>query len=133
MPNKKFLQPAELAKPVGYTHAVSVDRGRMVFIAGQVAFDANNQVVGPGNLRAQTEQVLRNLGVALAAAGATFADIVKWTTYVVNFKPSDRAVIADVRIRFIGDNPPPTSTLIGVQSLVLPELMIEIEAIAVVD
>jgi enamine deaminase RidA (YjgF/YER057c/UK114 family) len=133
MPNKKFLQPAELAKPVGYTHVVSVDRGRLVFIAGQVAFDANNRVVGPGDLRAQTEQVLKNLVVALAAAGATFADIVKWTTYVVNFKPTDRAVVAEVRNRFIAGNPPPASTLIGVQSLVLPELMIEIEAIAVVD
>lgn len=133
MSNKKFIQPAELAKPVGYTHTVSAEGGRMVFISGQVAFDANNRIVGAGDLRAQTEQVLKNLGVALAAAGATFADIVKWTTYVVNFKPADRAVIAEVRGRILAGNPPPASTLIGVQSLVVPELLIEIEAVAVVD
>lgn len=86
-----------------------------------------------GILRAQTEQVFKNLEVALAAAGATFADVVKWTTYVVDFKPADRAVIAEVRARFLAGNPPPASTLIGVQSLVLPELKIEVEAIAVVD
>jgi enamine deaminase RidA (YjgF/YER057c/UK114 family) len=133
MPNKKFIQPAELAKPVGYTHTVAVERGRMVFIAGQVAFDANNKIVGAGDLRAQTEQVFKNLGIALAAAGATIADVVKWTIYVVNFKPADRALIAEIRGRVLGGNPPPASTLIGVQSLVLPELMIEIEAIAVVE
>jgi enamine deaminase RidA (YjgF/YER057c/UK114 family) len=132
MSNKKFIQPAGLAKPAGYTHTVSAEGGRMVFISGQVAFDANNRIVGAGDLREQTEQVLKNLGVALAAAGATFADIVKWTTYVVNFKPTDRTVIAEVRSRFIAGNPSPASTLIGVQSLVLPELMIEIEALAVV-
>ena len=133
MSNKKFMQPDGLAKPTGYTHTVSAEGGRMVFVSGQVAFDANNHVVGAGDLRAQTEQVLKNLTVALAAAGATFTDIVKWTTYVVNFKPADRAVIAEVRGRFLGGNPPPASTLIGVQSLVVPELLIEIEAIAVVD
>ncbi|OGI66594.1 MAG: translation initiation inhibitor [Candidatus Muproteobacteria bacterium RBG_16_60_9] len=133
MSNKRFIQPTGLSKPVGYTHTVSVERGRMVFIAGQVAFDANNNVVGAGDLRAQTEQVFKNLGIALAAAGASYADVVKWTIYVVNFKPADRAVIAEVRKQFLSINPPPASTLIGVQSLVLPELLIEIEAIAVAE
>ena len=87
MSNKRFIQPTGLSKPVGYTHTVSVERGRMVFIAGQVAFDANNNVVSAGDLRAQTEQVFKNLGIALAAAGASYADVVKWTIYVVNFKP----------------------------------------------
>jgi enamine deaminase RidA (YjgF/YER057c/UK114 family) len=133
MPNKGFIQPAELAKPIGYTHGVSVACGRTVFISGQVALDANNHVVGPGDLRAQTEQVFKNLKIVLAAAGATVTDVVKWTTYVVNFKPADRAVIAEVRGRLLAGHPPPASTLVGVPSLVLPELLIEIEAVAVTE
>jgi enamine deaminase RidA (YjgF/YER057c/UK114 family) len=133
MPNKQFLQPVGLARPAGYSHTVSAERGRMVFIAGQVALDADNKVVGPGDLRAQTEQVFKNVRIALAAAGASFADVVKWTIYVANYKPADRAVISEMRGRILGDNPPPASTLIGVQSLVLPELLVEIEAIAVIE
>jgi enamine deaminase RidA (YjgF/YER057c/UK114 family) len=128
----RHLQPEGLAKPRGYSHSVSA-RGTSVFIAGQVAFDADGRVVGAGDLRAQTEQVFRNLGHALAAAGARVEDLVKFTVFVVDFKPPDREVIAEVRSRFIGHAAPPASTLVGVQALVLPELMIEIEAIAVID
>lgn len=128
----QFLQPEALYKPRGYSHAVRA-RGTSVFIAGQVAFDAEGRIVGTGDLRAQTEQVFANLGQALRAAGARVQDVVKTNIYVVNFKPSDREVIADVRGRFYGSNPPPASTLVGVQALVVPELLIEIEAIAVID
>jgi enamine deaminase RidA (YjgF/YER057c/UK114 family) len=128
----QFLQPEALSKPRGDSHVVRA-RGSSVFIAGQVAFDAEGRVVGAGDLRAQTEQVFSNLGHALRAAGARVQDVVKTNIYVVDFKPSDREVIADVRSRFYGSHPPPASTLVGVQALVLPELMIEIEAIAVID
>lgn len=130
---KQHIQPSGLSKPIGYTHVVAASGSRMIFIAGQVAYDASGQIIGVGDLRAQTEQVFKNLQVALAAAGATFADVVKWTIFVVNYEPADRAVIAEVRQQFVLNNPPPASTLVGVQSLVLPELLIEVEAIAVVD
>jgi enamine deaminase RidA (YjgF/YER057c/UK114 family) len=129
---RHHAQPEGLAKPRGYSHVVSA-RGTSVFIAGQVAFDADGRVVGAGDLRAQTEQVFKNLQRALAAAGAGIDDLVKTTIFVVDYKPADREVIVEVRSRFIGDRPPPASTLVGVQALVLPELMIEIEAIAVVN
>jgi enamine deaminase RidA (YjgF/YER057c/UK114 family) len=128
----RHLQPEGLAPPRGYSHVVSA-RGTSVFIAGQVAFDADGRVVGAGDLRAQTEQVLKNLRRALDAAGARIEDLVKITVFVVDYKPADRAVIAEVRSRFFGDLPPPASTLVGVQALVVPELMIEIEAIAVIE
>jgi len=80
----------------------------------------------------QTEHVFKNLVRALAAAGARIHDVVKITTFVVDFKPADRDVIRAVRARFI-EGTPPASTLVGVQALVMPELMIEIEAIAVID
>ena len=128
----RHLQPEGLAKPRGYSHVVSA-RGRHVFIAGQVAFDAEGRVVGAGDLRAQTEQVFKNLQRALAAAGARLEDLVKTTIFVVGYKPADREVIAEVRSRVYGNVEPPASTLVGVQALVVPELMIEIEAVAVVD
>jgi enamine deaminase RidA (YjgF/YER057c/UK114 family) len=128
---KQFPQPVDLPTPRGYSHVVSAT-GTSVFIAGQVAFDGEGRVVGPGDLRVQTEQVFKNLVRALAAAGARIEDVVKITVFVVNYKPADREVIAEVRSRFVG-NPPPASTLVGVQALVVPELMIEIEAIAMID
>jgi len=128
----QHLQPAGLAPPRGYSHVVS-GRSRQVFIAGQVAFDAEGRVVGAGDLRAQTEQVFKNLGVALGAAGARIEDVVKTTIFVVNYQPEQRAVIAEVRSRFYGLAQPPASTLVGVQALVLPELLIEVEAIALVE
>jgi enamine deaminase RidA (YjgF/YER057c/UK114 family) len=128
----RFLQPEGLAPSRGYSHVVCA-RGTTVYIAGQVAFDAQGQVVGAGDLRAQTEQVFRNLRVALGAAGATLQQLVKTTIFVVGYKPADREVIAEVRAKVYGSHPPPASTLVGVQALVRPELLIEVEAVAVID
>ena len=76
---------------------------------------------------------MRNVGLALAAGGATYADIVKITTYVVNYKPEHRAVIGKARAPFFASGTPPASTLVGVTALALPEWLVEIEAVAVVD
>ncbi len=122
--------PAGLAQPTGYTHVVAARGQRLVYISGQIAFDAAGQLVGPGDLRAQAVQVYENLKTALAAAGATFADVVKLNTYVVNFKPEFRPLLAEVRGQFIAGQPP-ASTLVGVSALALDGLLIEIEAVAV--
>lgn len=133
MPLHHLPAPDGLAPPVGYSHVVAARGGTTVYVSGQVALDAEGHVVGEGDLRAQTEQVFANLRAALAAAGATPRDIAKLTTFVVNFRPEHRAVIREVRSRFFApDTPPPASTLVGVQALVVPELLIEVEAIAVV-
>ncbi len=129
---KHFFNPSSVHKPRGYTHVVAVDGGRMVFVAGQVAFDQDGNLVGTGNLRAQADKALDNLVAALAAAGATAADVVKINTYVVSYKPADLAIVREARARFFGDQNPPASTLIGVQALAVEGLLIEIEAVAAV-
>ena len=130
---KQFFNPSNMHRPRGYTHAVVADGGRSVFIAGQVAFDKEGNLVGRGDLRAQIDQALDNLVTALAAAGATPADVVKLNTYVVNYKPTDYPIIREARARVFQGQNPPASTLIGVQALAVEELLIEIEAIAVVS
>ena len=130
---KQFFNPSNIHPPRGYTHAVAVDGGRLIFVAGQVAFDNDGNLVGKGDLRTQFNKALDNLVAALAAAGATPADVVKVNTYVVNYKPADYSIIREARARiFVGPNPP-ASTLVGVQALALEDLLIEIEAIAVVE
>jgi enamine deaminase RidA (YjgF/YER057c/UK114 family) len=129
---KKFINPSTLAPPRGYTHVVTTTGGKTVFVAGQVAWDVKGEVVGKGDLRAQATQAYENLKAALAAAGATFADVVKINTYVVNYKSADLPVIREVRSKFFAQENLPASTLIGVQALALEDLLIEVEAVAVV-
>jgi enamine deaminase RidA (YjgF/YER057c/UK114 family) len=128
---KQFFNPSNIHRPRGYTHAVAVEGGRHIFIAGQVALDKDGNLVGKGDLRAQADKALDNLIAALAAAGAAPADVVKVNTYVVNYKPADYPIIREARSRIFGGENPPASTLIGGQALALEELLIEIEAIAV--
>ena len=126
----KRTNPPALSTPTGYTHVVEVaGAARTVYIAGQVAFDNNGQVVGKGDRKAQTEQVYKNLETALAAAGASFKDVVKMNTYVTDM--SQAQVTRDVRARYFGETLP-ASTLVQVVALARPELMIEIEVIAAI-
>jgi enamine deaminase RidA (YjgF/YER057c/UK114 family) len=98
-----------------------------------VSWNEKGEVVHPGDLKAQAGQVFENLKVALAAAGATCDNVVKFTIYVVNLKPQDRIAISEVRGRYLTSGRVPASTMIGVQSLVSEGLLLEVEAIAVVD
>ncbi|MGN6286981.1 MAG: RidA family protein [Afipia sp.] len=124
--------PTGLAQNPAYSHVVVAAGTRTIYTAGQVAMDENGALIGAGDLAAQTTQVMHNVGRALAAAGANFADVVKITTYVVAYRPEHRAVIGKARAAFFADMPPPASTLVGVAALAMPEWLIEIEAIAVV-
>lgn len=126
-------QPEGLMPNPAYSHVVAASGRRTIYTAGQVSIDEGGALVGPGDLAAQTTQVMRNLGLALAAAGASYADVVKITTYVVNYKPEHRAIVGKARAAFFAKGTPPASTLVGVAALALPEWLIEIEAIAVVD
>ena len=134
MSNAEYLKPKGLAINPAYSHVVVASGARTIYVSGQVAIDENGAVVGEeDDLAGQTHQAMRNVGLCLAAAGASFEDIVKITTYVVNYKPEDRAVIGKARTPFFVDRPPPASTLVGVSALAAPEWLIEIEAIAVVN
>ena len=129
---KQFLNPSDLHVTAGYAHVVTANQGKMIFVSGQVALNKQAELVGKGDLRAQTTQVFENLKVALVAAGATFDDVVKLNVYVPNYKPTDVPVIREVRSKYVSKEKPPAATLVGVQSLVREEFLIEIEAIAMV-
>src|SRR5690349_16345978 len=129
----EHINPAALSLPTGYTHVVATTGRRNIFVSGQVALNRDGQVVGEGDLVAQARQAYENVRAALASAGAAMSDIAKQTTYVVDFKPEYRAMLADVRREYLGTEKPPASTLVGVQALALPQFMIEIEVIAAVD
>jgi reactive intermediate/imine deaminase len=120
--------PAGLSKPAGYTHVVAVRGGRTVYIAGQVALDAQGQLVGKGDLAAQTRQVFANLETALEAAGATFANVVKTNYYMRD--ASQVAIVRDIRSKYFTSEFP-ASTLVEVPRLAQPDFLIEIEVIAV--
>ena len=128
-PQIKRTNPPELSKPTGYTHVVEATGGKTVYISGQIALDKDGKVVGQGDMKAQAEQVFRNLQAALATAGATFKDVVKMNTYMTDL--SQLQVVRDVRARYFGDVAP-ASTLVQVVHLARPEFLIEIEVIAVV-
>lgn len=130
---KEFLSPSTLGTPVGYSQLVTVQGGTLVILAGQVPVNAQNELVGKDDLAAQTRQVFENIGLALKAVGATFADVVKLTYYIVNYKFEYRQTILGVRDQYVSLENPPVSTLIGVQALALPEFLIEIEATAFLE
>ncbi len=126
------LQPEELPRPQSYSQVVVSTGPRTVYVAGQVAVDAAGVVVAPGNLAGQALQAYRNVGRALEAAGASAADVTKITTYVVGYSPAFLPDIAIGRRAVFGDSLP-ASTLVGVAQLAQPELLIEVEAVAVLD
>ena len=122
--------PEGVAPGRGYTHVVS-GSGRLAAISGQVAFDESGQIVGQGDAEAQARQVFENLRRCLAAAGATFDDVIKLTYFVTDaaYMPSIRTV----RDEFLGTGPLPASTAVQVAALVVPDLLLEIEALALTE
>jgi reactive intermediate/imine deaminase len=123
------INPQGLSTPTGYSHVVSTRGGKTIYVAGQVAFDAKGQLVGKGDLAAQAKQVFENLAIALKAAGATFANVVKVTYYMRD--ASQVAVVRDIRSKYFTSELP-ASTLVEVPRLANPDFLIEIEVIAVV-
>jgi reactive intermediate/imine deaminase len=127
--NVLHINPPTLSAPTGYTHVVQVQGGRTLYIAGQVALDKSGNIVGKGDFVAQTTQVFENLKSALAAGGATMDNLVKVTTFVTDL--SQMQALRNTRAKYYGKNAP-ASTLVQITQLAHPDLMIEIEAIAVV-
>jgi enamine deaminase RidA (YjgF/YER057c/UK114 family) len=128
----EFLKPEGLAPANGYSHVVVAKPGKLVFIAGQVANDKQGKVVGKDDLKAQAVQVFANLKTALAAAGATFDDVVKITWYVKSYKPEFLPTLREVRNAYVNKDKPPASTLVGVAALFQDDYLLEVDAIAVV-
>ncbi len=128
---RRYINPLELALPKNYTHVVVTTSGRTVHVSGQLANNGDGEVVGKGDLRAQTVQVYENLKAALAAADAGFGDVVKITTYIVDLTPEKAQVVREVRAQYVPAHPP-ASTTVGVTSLVNVDFLIEVEAVATV-
>lgn len=129
--NVDFINPSALSQPRGYSHVAKVKSGQPIYISGQIAVDKNGQLVGAGDLHAQTVQVFENIKAALEAADATFADVVKLTFFCKDI--SQMLIVREVRDSYINTQEPPASSAVEISRLVREELLIEIEAVAVVE
>jgi 2-iminobutanoate/2-iminopropanoate deaminase len=128
---KEIITSENLSKPLGiYSHAVKITGNQLLFISGITARDKNGNLVGKGDMKLQTQQVLENMKVILDRAGVTFDNIVKVTVFVTDL--SRFKDIHDVRAKYFKKDYP-ASTLVQVSRLVHEDMLIEIEAIAVID
>ena len=118
--------------PRGYHHIVTSEGGKHVWLAGQVAYDENRNLIGGDDVQLQTHAVLANIGHRLAAIGAGPEHVVRITTYVVSYEPAHLAGIMEEMNAFFGPENLPTNTLIGVSCLAMPDMRVEIEPVAVV-
>ena len=133
-PSKEFISPKTLIPPAGYSHIAKVNRGTIVYLAGQVSSDASGKLIGEGNFEAQVEQVFRNLKIAVEAAGGTMADIVKLNIYLVAaVGQAEVPKLRAIRNRYVNVESPPASTLVVVSRLAQPGWLIEIEAVAALE
>jgi len=126
--------PDGLGPPLGaYSHVAEATGTRTIYIAGQVGVDRDGSLVGEGDVAAQTRQAYENLSLALAGAGATWADVAKLTTFLVSedLVGDFAGAREEVFDRLFPDGACPPSTLLIVRGLVRPELLVEIEAVAV--
>src|SRR5262247_317992 len=104
-PQVKRTNPPALSKPTGYTHVVEVTGpAKTIYISGQIAFDKDGKLVGAGDMKAQAEQVFKNLQAALSAAGAKFSDVVKMNTFITDM--AQAPAVREVRARYFGETTP---------------------------
>ena len=120
------VNPDGMTQPTAYTHLVKFDK--LLFIAGQVALDADGNVIGAGDMKAQVRQVLENLQTILASEGADFSNIVKTNIFTTDIE--EYFETGDIRREFF-DGHAPTSTLVQIERLARPVFLVEIEAIAI--
>ena len=125
----RFINPETLSKANGYTHVVEARAGRTVYISGQIALDKEGNIVGINDFEIQARQAFQNVQQALEAVGMTFEHVVKLGLYVTDI--SHVSKLRRVRDEFVNTQQPPASTLVQVAALVRPELLFEVEAIAV--
>ncbi len=131
----EILEPTGVAKPQGlYNHAILVSSGKLLFIAGQVAIDEVNQLVGLDDFNAQMEQVFKNIGSILKSAETSFENVVKFTTYLT--RSQDMNAFYEKRAAIFAEIYPngryPTNTLLVIDQLAREEWLIEIEAIVAI-
>jgi 2-iminobutanoate/2-iminopropanoate deaminase len=130
-PRKQTSNPSSVAPPLKgyYSNCVRVSAGTLLFVAGQIATDVKGRIVGVGDLRAQAQQVLENIRAILRAHGADMQDVVNVTVYVTDMRAFHD--IADIRLEYFPHDGP-ASAIVEVARLALPEILIEISAVAAV-
>ncbi|MCX5239439.1 RidA family protein [Streptomyces prunicolor] len=131
-----LMNPSGLPQIPVYRQVSIATGSKLVFVAGQVAWDAEGVTVGEGDLAAQVERSYLNVGTALAAVGASFDDVVKLTVYVVDWTPDKMPLFLEGVARAaakLGTTPMAPGTLIGVATLDVPDHLVEVEATAVLD
>jgi enamine deaminase RidA (YjgF/YER057c/UK114 family) len=131
-----LINPDGLPKPDVYRQLSIATGSKLVFLAGQVARDADGRHVGEGDFAAQVEQAYLNIGTALAAVGGTFDDVAKLTIYVVDWGPEKMPLLGEGVGRAaatLGIDPVKPITLLSVAALGEPDLLVEVEATAVID
>lgn len=124
---REILNPVKIHRPLGYSHIAIATGSRLAFVAGQAAIDTDFSIVGGDDLAAQTHKTMENLGCALEELGASWDDVVKATVYTT--RPTEHEAIAEAMAQALGAAAPPTEVLLGVTSLALPELLVEIDLI----
>ena len=129
-PNIRLSNPSTLSKPNGYSHLAEVTDGKTIYLSGQIALNASGQLVGAGDMRAQAQQVFANLKAALESVGADFSAVVKLTYFIVDI--AQIPVVREIRDQYVNVHNPPASSAVEVRRLVRDDLLIEIEAIAVI-
>ena len=125
--NKEVIVPEGVHKARGYSHAIKV--GNAIYVAGQVGVDEGDNIVGGGDCAAQATQAFENLKRVLEAAGASLRDVVKLTIFVKSF--DDIGKVREARRKYFSDYFP-ASTMVVISSLALAELLVEVEAVAVI-
>jgi enamine deaminase RidA (YjgF/YER057c/UK114 family) len=132
----ELVNPDGLPKPEVYRQLSIATGSRLVFLAGQVARDADGNRVGEGDLAAQVEQAYLNIGTAMAAIGGSFDDVAKLTVYIVDWSPDKMPLLGEGVARAaakLGVDPVKPITLLGIAALAEPDLLVEVEATAVID
>jgi enamine deaminase RidA (YjgF/YER057c/UK114 family) len=122
------VQPSGVHDPVSYAQCIRT--GNTLYLSGQIALDEHGRVASAGHVEAQAHFVWRQIGRILEAAGAGYANIAKVTTFLVNM--ADRETSMRVRKEYLGEHVA-ASTLVGISSLAQPELLIEVEVVAVLE
>ena len=121
----RFINPEGLWRSTGYSHIVETRASRTLYLSGQIAVDEDGNLVAPGDMAAQAEQVFQNIGTLLASVGASFSDVVKITYFVADV--SQMQAIRDVRDKYFTDRERmPASTAVGT-ALIQPGLLLEVE------
>jgi len=130
---RKIIE-AEDVSPAGggFSHAMLVEGKRLYFISGQGPLDAEGNLVGKGDLEAQSHQVFKNLQAQLAAVGADFSNVVKFTFSIRAEAMKDFHIFREVRLQYLRPDYP-TASAVGVACLVEPDWLVEVEAIAILD